>query len=115
MRRAIRWTAQVVSSVIILSLTLYVSVLRSSYYQPYYEERSKVGANWRKNGITLAVVWPPHQDFSFVHGIQVAQEQLDEEKGPLAGKIHVQYYEEGWDSSGRSGEAIAQKVVRDRN
>jgi ABC-type branched-subunit amino acid transport system substrate-binding protein len=115
MRTAVRWIAEVVSGVIILSLVLYVSVLRSSYYQPYYEERSKVGANWRKNGFTVAVVWPPHQDKSFVHGFKVALDELDEEKGPLSGKIHAKYYEEGWDSTGRTGAAIAQKVVRDRN
>jgi ABC-type branched-subunit amino acid transport system substrate-binding protein len=113
--RAIRWIAQVVSGVIIVSLALYVSVLRSSYYQPYYEERSKIGANWKSNGITVAVVWPPHTDFSFVHGFKTALEELNEKKGPLAGKIHPEYYEEGWDSSGKSGAAIAQKVVRNRN
>jgi branched-chain amino acid transport system substrate-binding protein len=115
MRETIRWTAEVVSGVIILSLVLYVSVLRSSYYQPYYEERSRIGADWRKNGITVAVVWPPHQDYSFVHGFKTALAELNEAKGPLAGKIHPQYYEEGWDSSGRTGAAIAQKVVRDRS
>ena len=115
MRAGIQWIAQVVSGVIIFALILYVSVLRSSYYQPYYEERSKIGANWRNEGITVAVVWPPHVDFSFVHGFKVAQEELDEEKGPFAGKIHVKYYDEGWDSTGRSGEAVAQKVVRDGN
>jgi branched-chain amino acid transport system substrate-binding protein len=115
MRATIRWIVEVVSGVIIVSLLLYISMLRSSYYQPYFEERSKVGSNWRKNGFTVAVVWPPHQDYSFVHGFKVALEELDEEKGPLAGKIHAAYYEEGWDTSGKSGADIAQKVVRDRN
>ena len=87
MRETIRWTAEVVSGVIILSLVLYVSVLRSSYYQPYYEERSRIGADWRKNGITVAVVWPPHQDYSFVHGFKTALAELNEAKGPLAGKV----------------------------
>lgn len=115
MRTLVRWVGEVVGVIVILTLLLYISVLRSSYYQPYYEERSKVGANWRKNGFTVAVVWPPHLDYSFVHGFKVALEELQEEKSPLAGKIRVKYFNESWDSRGTSGAEIAEKVVQDRS
>jgi branched-chain amino acid transport system substrate-binding protein len=52
-------TVGIVSSVVVIAaLLLYVTNLRSAYYQPYLEQRSKVGAAWKDEGIEVAVVWP---------------------------------------------------------
>jgi branched-chain amino acid transport system substrate-binding protein len=112
-RTFVRIVAAVCSGFIVLALILYVTVLRSAYYQPYYQERSKTGTNWRTNGVTVAVVWPNMPGPSFPEGIQMALEEINESKSPLSGKVRLKRFVEPVDSSGRGGAEIAQRVVRD--
>jgi len=113
MRTVLKGIAATVGVLAVGVLLLYWTVLRSSYYQPYYEVRSKVGAHWRTNGFHIAVVWPHHSDLSFVEGVRTAVEEVDRSNSPLAGKMRVKYYEEPSDSSGRMAASIAEKIVAD--
>ena len=114
MRRFLLRTALTIGAgIAILFVLLYTTTLSSSFYQPSYEERSKVGEAWRTGGFTIAVVWPPHDDMSFLHGVTLALEQINSSKSPFAGKIRLRHYPEKVDSTGEAGAAIAHEVVRD--
>jgi branched-chain amino acid transport system substrate-binding protein len=108
-----RWLFAVISGVVIVALLLYATVLRSSFYHPYFEQRSAVGAKWQQDGFTVAVVWPRHTDKSFVEGVKTALDEINASKSVWANKVRLKVYEEDWDSSGDTGAEIAQKVVQD--
>jgi branched-chain amino acid transport system substrate-binding protein len=121
----IRIVGMVGSVIVIAALLLYVTVLRSGYYHPYLQERSKIGAAWREEGIEVALVWPPitggdgRTMAAFPEGMEIGIELLRDaaaRKTPgrisPAGKIHlVRYYEERR-AAGEGAESIAHKVVR---
>jgi branched-chain amino acid transport system substrate-binding protein len=99
---------------IALAGLLYLTVLRNSFYQASYAERSRVGAAWRTRGFTVAVVWPPHRELGFVPGVQLGVEEANASNTHhLSGKIRLKRFTEGWDSSGQSGAEIAHRVVAD--
>jgi branched-chain amino acid transport system substrate-binding protein len=119
----------VVGSVIVIgALLLYISVLRSGYYQPHLEERSRVGAAWREKGIEIAVVWPDLAQSgrtlpTFPEGVQIGLEQLRAEAaknyqpGEVAAvdKIKLIRYNEPPDNSSQGGQELAHRIVRNGN
>lgn len=94
----------------LLAFAVYYLVIRHMYYVPTEHERSNVGANWLKNGFTVAIVWPPHTDLSLVQGVTLASEEVNAGSSPLAGKIHLKFYTERPD-----GGALAREIARDRS
>ena len=63
-----------------LVFVLYATVARNSFYRPGYGERKLAGAAWKTKGITVAAVWPEHEDMTFVHGVQLAMEEANTSK-----------------------------------
>src|SRR5215510_10521280 len=104
-------------SVFVISLALctplYLTIFKNEFYRPDQDERAQTGALWRKKGITVAVVWPPHKDVSFVHGVFAGVEELDAAKGPLAGKIRIKTYDEDSVETDEDGADVARRVVKD--
>ena len=110
--RMARLMLKVMAVPVVLGVLFYLAMARNSAFQPTYKERSGTGALWRTHGVTVAVVWPAHQELGFVEGVQLALEDIDADRThPLRGKIRVKKYTE--DGSGRSGAAISHKVAGD--
>lgn len=85
---------------------LYVIFARNAYYQPAAHERSKVGEQWLTKGFAVGVVWPRHDDLSFVDGVRLAWEETDKAGGPLAGKVRLRVFTED-----APGAVVAAKVA----
>src|SRR4051812_41857030 len=86
--------------VIFLTLTAAAAglLVRRVYYVPDERERAKVGSNWKTNGFSVAIVWPPHTDKSLVEGVTLAAEEVNAGRTPLANKIRLRFYTEVSDS-----------------
>lgn len=132
MHPVLRTLGIVGSIVVIAALLLYVTTLRSAYYQPYLEQRSKVGAAWREKGIDVAVVWPEIFGAAglmptFREGVKIGLEYLREHPDvayakkqdvevsdllAVARNIRIVDYVEPTDPTGAGGQAVAHRVVR---
>ena len=100
--RFVRWVA----GFLLVAVAFYALFIRNMYYVSPMAERSAVGRAWATKGFTVAIVWPPHGDVSLVQGIQLAAEEVNAGNGPLANKIHLQFYTEVNDSG-----ALARKIA----
>lgn len=79
---------------------------RHWYYESAAEERSGYAHQWMTRGFTVAVVWPPHTDFSLVEGVKLAYEEMNAAGGPLAGKVKLRFITERAD-----GGATAHRIA----
>jgi ABC-type branched-subunit amino acid transport system substrate-binding protein len=93
----------------VITVGLYVFLLRGGFYHSPYELRSKIGAAWQKFGFTVALVWPDDDEMGFPAGARLALEELNRGKSPLAGKMRLRRFVE---TSGNRGVGIAERVVR---
>lgn len=108
LRRLSRW----IPALILLGAIAAVAVPVSLTSAPGYAERAETGEAWRKNGLTVAVVWPKNETPDFVEGVTLAWEQVDKGTGPLAGKIRLRRFIEP--TTADEG-GIAEQVAADGN
>jgi branched-chain amino acid transport system substrate-binding protein len=109
-----KWLGGIILMLCALFVLLYFTMLRNSYYQPGYAQRKHTGAAWRTKGITLAVVWPAHDDVSFVHGVQLALEEANASKAHHLNRgIRIKQFTEGPDESRWSGANMAHLIAWD--
>jgi branched-chain amino acid transport system substrate-binding protein len=75
---------------------------------PSYEARTAAGEAWNERGFAVAVVWPEREHPDFAEGVKLAWEEIDRDKGPLAGKIRLREYTE---ADAREEGGLAMKVA----
>jgi branched-chain amino acid transport system substrate-binding protein len=111
----LRYSISLVLVFLAFCAPLYLTALKNQFYRPDQEERSQAGAQWRTKGIAVAVVWPPHKDLSFVHGVIAGIEEINAQHGPVAGKIHLRTYDEDSVEVDDDAGGVARQVVKDPN
>lgn len=97
--------------IVLLGLGLYFFVFRGLYYKPGAFERSGVEHNWFARGFTVALVWSHSSDSSLADGANTALDEINEAKGPLAGKITLRKFEETPESIGIGREVASHEDV----
>jgi branched-chain amino acid transport system substrate-binding protein len=87
---------------------IYWAVGSFGIYQPSHKLRATVGGAWEKNGFSIAVVWPPHGDLSFIEGATFALEENNAAHNALSQRIRLRMFKELDNADGRR---VAQQVA----
>ena len=97
--------------IVLVGLGLYVFVFRDRYYTPGTSERSGAGHDWYRKGFTIALVWTHSSDTSLSDGAHTALDEVNEARGPLAGKITLRNFDETPDTLGIGREVASHEDV----
>jgi branched-chain amino acid transport system substrate-binding protein len=98
----------------VILLWLFIQFSPHPYYQLYFTQRSKIGAEWQDRGIHIATVWPRSSGPTFRMGIDLLLDRINAGTSMLKNRLKVTEYDETEDSSGRGGLSVAHRLVRDK-
>jgi branched-chain amino acid transport system substrate-binding protein len=87
---------------------IYSAVGSLGFYHPAYKLREAVGQAWEKNGFSVAIVWPPHREASFVEGAKLALDENNSAHNALSQRIRLRMFTE---TDIANGTRVAQQVA----
>lgn len=93
---------------LIVLTVIYWAVRSSGMYLPAYRLHEDLGGAWNKKGFSVALVWPPHKDLSFIEGAQLALEENNAAHNALSQKIRLRMFTE---TEKDGGTQVAQQVA----
>ena len=97
------------SAAVLTGLLAYIGILNGNWFAPAHTGGSSA-ESWAGEGFSVGIVWPPGKGMTFVHGAQLAWEEVNSGTGPLRDKIRLRVMEE---KRPEDGAALAKRMATD--